>query len=158
MLEDDVLIHATAVSLQGCGLLIKGPSGSGKSDLALRLLRVGGELIADDQVILKAEEGHLIASAPHNLRGLCEVRGLGIINLKFKGEHPIDYVIHLKPISEIARYPLNPVFENIKGIQLPVIELNAFEASVIDKVLILVEHNNTKKQVSGMPTKAVIPA
>ena len=59
-----MLVHATCVALDGAGVLLRGPSGSGKSDLALRLIDGGARLVADDQVALSAEAGRLVARAP----------------------------------------------------------------------------------------------
>lgn len=73
-------IHATAVALgPGRGVLILGPSGSGKSSLALRLMALGAQLVADDRVELMAEGGGLNARAPAVLRGRIEARGVGIL-------------------------------------------------------------------------------
>lgn len=73
------LIHGTALVYKGRGLLIRGPSGSGKSILALRLMEQGGRLVADDQVFVSSRSGRLIATAPHEIKGLVELRGLGLI-------------------------------------------------------------------------------
>ena len=72
------LLHATAISINGQAVLLIGPPGSGKSDLALRLIDRGALLIADDQVALTEVDGVLHASAPAATAGLIEVRGLGI--------------------------------------------------------------------------------
>ena len=75
--------YATCVKLKNKGILIFGDSGSGKSDLALRLIyRHKATLVADDRVNLRSEKGKLIASAPKILKNLLEVRGLGIIKMK----------------------------------------------------------------------------
>lgn len=73
-------IHATAVALDADrGVLITGPSGSGKSELALRLMAFGARLVADDRVDLRVADGHLIASCPAPLVGMIEMRGIGIL-------------------------------------------------------------------------------
>lgn len=73
------LLHAGCVALEGRGLLILGPSGVGKSALALELMAFGARLIADDQVLLAAEQGRLIARAPDPISGLIEARGVGLL-------------------------------------------------------------------------------
>src|ERR1700760_1504181 len=70
-------MHGSCVSRNEDAVLILGPSASGKSDLVLRLLSRGFDLVADDQVDI--DDG--IASCPPALAGLLEVRGLGIVRL-----------------------------------------------------------------------------
>jgi HPr kinase/phosphorylase len=72
--------HASCVALDGRGLLIIGPSGSGKSALALQLLALGALLVADDQCLLTLRGMKVIASCPPPLRGLIEARGLGLLH------------------------------------------------------------------------------
>lgn len=74
-------VHASCVSLADGGVLIRGRPGSGKSDLALRLIDGGGRLVADDQVLIERRGPDLIARAPVRLHGLIEVRGIGILEL-----------------------------------------------------------------------------
>lgn len=75
-------IHASAVALDGRGLLILGPSGAGKSSLALQMMAWGAELVADDRVVLTVADGALWASAPAPLSGLIEARGVGILSAR----------------------------------------------------------------------------
>lgn len=82
-------IHATCVALGGAGVLLLGESGAGKSDLALRLIDGGAALVADDRVLLSAHKGILFARAPQTIRGLMEVRGLGILEMPTKEAAPI---------------------------------------------------------------------
>lgn len=71
--------HATAVAIGGAGVAIAGPPGSGKSDLALRLIDRGASLIADDRVIVTRRDAALWLSAPTTIAGRIEVRGIGIV-------------------------------------------------------------------------------
>lgn len=73
-------LHGSCVSRNGDAILLIGPPGSGKSDLALRLLARGFDLVADDQVDII--DG--IASCPTSLQGLLEARGLGIVRLPYR--------------------------------------------------------------------------
>lgn len=74
------MIHASAVAVDGRGLLITGASGSGKSSLALEMMALGADLVADDRVeVRRHPEGGLILSAPETIRGLIEARGLGLL-------------------------------------------------------------------------------
>jgi serine kinase of HPr protein (carbohydrate metabolism regulator) len=87
-------IHATCISLEGLGFLLRGPSGIGKSDLALRMMEYNSQLIADDRVDLTLEGGILIAQAPTCLRGLLEVRGVGVIEVPYSNSIQILGIIN----------------------------------------------------------------
>ena len=127
-------IHASCVCIKNKGILIIGPSGSGKSDLTLRLIaEFGAKLVADDRVNIKASQDKLIASAPKILRGLLEVRGIGIIKIKNKLSTKIDLVIDLIS-TKSERLPENQNY-NICDINIPLYRLNAFESSTPAKVL-----------------------
>ena len=84
-------LHASCAAREGHGVLLLGPSGSGKSDLLLRLLDRGFELVADDRVDL--ERG--IASAPAAVAGLLEVRGLGLVKLPHLASAPVALAVAL---------------------------------------------------------------
>ena len=85
----------TCVAVDGRGVLLRGPSGAGKSDLALRLIDRGAELVADDRVALVSSAGVLTASAPPALRGLMEVRGLGVFRLPYRTSVQLSLVADL---------------------------------------------------------------
>lgn len=72
-------LHATCVAVEGRGVLITGPSGSGKSGLALALMAHGARLVADDRVTLSLADGTLWATCPPAIRGMIEARGLGLL-------------------------------------------------------------------------------
>ena len=74
-------LHGTCLARRGRCVLLRGASGSGKSDLALRFLDRFADawLIADDRVLLEARHGALYPAAPAPLHGLLEVRGLGLV-------------------------------------------------------------------------------
>ena len=90
-----VRLHATCVALAGAGVLLLGRSGSGKSDLALRLIDAGAGLVADDQVLVEARGGRLYGRAPPALAGLLEVRGLGLVRLPFSAEAALAVAVEL---------------------------------------------------------------
>jgi HPr kinase/phosphorylase len=74
------ILHASCVAVDGRGLLILGPSGSGKSALAIRLIALGAQLVSDDRTVVTATIDRLVASCPNpSLRGLIEARGIGIL-------------------------------------------------------------------------------
>jgi HPr kinase/phosphorylase len=87
--------HGTCVAVDGRGLLILGPSGVGKSTLALRLLSLGAALVADDRTELSVEAGRLIARCPAPLRGLIEARGLGILRAPVAEQADVALVVDL---------------------------------------------------------------
>ncbi len=101
-------IHATAVAIRDSGILIRGPSGSGKSSLALALMATGeprARLVADDRVVLTAKDGTLYASSPETIAGLLEVRGLGIIRRPYVSPIAIRLVVDLVPLADAPRMP-----------------------------------------------------
>ncbi len=125
-------IHATAVLAGALGILIRGPSGSGKSSLARDILcepqRFGvsfGCLVADDRVFLRPCNGRLLARAPENLRGLLEQRGFGITQWGYEQEAVIDLVVDLEsPIAQ--RIPSNEGFSlELEGLKLPHLAIGA---------------------------------
>jgi len=100
-----MLLHATCVSFEKKGVLLQGPSGIGKSDLALRLIETGGVLVADDQVDLSAKAGNLLANAPEALLGKLEVRGLGIIEFPTTQNIPVKIIVDLVQRERVPRFP-----------------------------------------------------
>lgn len=101
---DTGTIHASCVAVDGRGLLILGPSGSGKSSLALRLMAHGARLVADDRCLVQPRDGRLIASSPPALSGLIEARGLGILRADPLAEAPLVLAVDLGQ-SETERLP-----------------------------------------------------
>lgn len=125
------LTHATTVAIRGRGVLISGPSGSGKSDLALRLIDRGGALVSDDQTLLRVEAGQVIVSAPATIAGMLEVRGLGIVPVAQAQEAPLRLCVALGDAEE--RLP-GPRTREVMGVKLPEIVLDPRPASAPIKV------------------------
>ena len=98
-------LHATCIVVEGTGVLLRGPSGSGKSDLALRLIDQGATLVADDQVLLRMQDGQVLAEPPEILAGLLEVRGLGILPFVHRAPAPVGLVIDLVEPADVERMP-----------------------------------------------------
>lgn len=132
-----LLVHATCIDVAGAGVLLRGPSGSGKSDLALRLIDEGAVLVADDQVKLHRDGAGLSATAPPVLAGLLEVRGLGLMRLPVALSCPVRLVIDLEPVAEIERLPSEQSCDYL-GVCLPLFRLAPFEASAVAKVRLAV--------------------
>jgi HPr kinase/phosphorylase len=130
---DTLLVHATAIAIEGVAILLRGPSGSGKSDLALRLIDGGARLIADDQALLRRADNQVFVRAPTEIAGLIEVRGVGILRVDLISEAPIALVADLVPSTQIERIPDNR-FEKVLGLAIPLITLAPFEASAPAKL------------------------
>lgn len=92
---DIVNLHASCVTLNGRGLLIIGPSGSGKSALALQLMAFGAKLVADDRTDVIRRDGGLIVRSPSILSGLIEARGVGILHAETVAEASLVLIVDL---------------------------------------------------------------
>lgn len=130
-------IHASCVAVDGRAILLRGPSGSGKSDLALRLIEAGAFLVADDQVVLEAVGGVLFANPPEPLAGMIEVRGIGIIEDQPWQGAPVALVIDLVEPDRVERLP-EPQTCVLEGVELPCLSLAAFEASASAKIRVAI--------------------
>lgn len=126
-------IHGTVVDIDGEGVLLRGPSGSGKSDLALRLIDGGAALVADDRVVLVENAGTIAASAPEPAAGKLEVRGLGIAKLPHSARTSLSLVVDLVEPGRVERLP-KAAETVLLGVALPVLNLAPFEASAPAKV------------------------
>jgi HPr kinase/phosphorylase len=131
-----LLVHATAVALDGSAILIRGPSGAGKSDLALRLIDGGARLVADDQSELVRRGERIIVRAPPALAGLIEIRGLGIIRLEALPEAPLGLIADISAPAAIERLPARTAAEEVLGIAVPLVAVAPFEASAAAKLRI----------------------
>src|SRR5207302_5769467 len=87
-----LLLHATAVAIDGCAVLLRGVSGSGKSDLALRLIDAGARLVADDQSELHRQGETIVVRSPPAIAGLIEVRGVGLVRVDPWAEAPVGLI------------------------------------------------------------------
>ena len=135
-------IHASTVSLDGRAVLITGPSGSGKSDLTLRLLDRGFVLVSDDQTIVKKTGTRLTASAPPTIRGKLEIRGVGIVTMEQIDDQPVALVVELT--SEIQRLPDDSRERPVLGVPVPLISVDAMTASAASKVALALDRLGLK--------------
>ena len=126
-------VHATCVDIDGLGVLLRGPSGSGKSDLALRLIDAGAQLVSDDYTVLEVRGDRLIGTAPQSIKGMLEVRGVGILPMPVKARSVIAMVADLVTDGEIERLP-DPDAAVIDGVVVPRIQVAPFEISAAAKV------------------------
>lgn len=133
-----VQAYATCVEIAGAGVLLRGPSGSGKSDLALRLIEGGALLVADDRTDLHVEDGRLIACAPAPIAGRMEVRGLGIIDVACAERTKVTLVVDLVAPEAVDRLPDAQCCTYL-GREVPRLALAAFEASAPAKIRLAVQ-------------------
>ena len=136
-----LLIHATAVAIDTAAgrraVLLRGPSGSGKSDLGLRLIDAGARLVADDQSELYRKGASVVVRSPRPIAGLIEVRGVGIIRVEPLAEAQVGLIVDLVSPEvapeAIERLPGRPI-ERLLEVDLPCIRVAPFEASAAAKV------------------------
>lgn len=131
-------LHATAVALPLPGgdygaVILRGPAGAGKSDLALRLIESGAVLVADDQVLLRRDDGGIRVRPPAALEGLMELRGQGIRKFPHLSDVPLLLVVDLVDPTSLERMP-DPARVTILEESLPHLNAAAFEASAAAKV------------------------
>jgi serine kinase of HPr protein (carbohydrate metabolism regulator) len=133
------------VALGRTAALLRGPPGSGKSDLALRFLFLARRgpaaleaptLVADDQVLVARDGTRLLASAPDSIRGKMEVRGVAIVEVKSLAEAELALVVDLVPAHEVERLPEEDARACILGVDLPLVRLSPWEASAPIKLAI----------------------
>ncbi|MEI6560332.1 MAG: HPr kinase/phosphatase C-terminal domain-containing protein [Rhodospirillaceae bacterium] len=126
-------IHGTSVLISGAGVLLRGKSGAGKSDLALRLIDRGAVLIADDRVEVRVDHGKVMASAPATLAGLLEVRGVGLMRVPFAPAGEVHLVVDLVTPETVERLP-EAEWTALAETRLPRLALAPFEASAPAKI------------------------
>jgi serine kinase of HPr protein (carbohydrate metabolism regulator) len=124
-------LHATAVAIGGVAVLIEGPSGSGKSDLALRLIDRGAVLISDDQTLLIRAGSRLLARPPQTIAGKLEVRGVGILSMPHVADIPVAMLVTLQ--DQVQRMPDRRI-RRIAGIDVPEVAIEPFHSSAPIKI------------------------
>ena len=135
-------IYANSVNINGFGILIRGVSGCGKSDLSLRLIHMGSGLISDDQTIaIKNNNDIIILNAPETIAGKIEIRGFGILNIAYDKDIALRLIVDLLPVDQIERMPMQN-YDIILGVKIPVLQLNSFEISAVEKIHIILSSLN----------------
>lgn len=137
-----MLTHATALELNGQNILLRGDSGAGKSDLALRLLARGAKLIGDDYVTIQSLGGQVFISAVPELHGMLEVRGVGIIYvsevLPLDTPYPLALVVDLVGRDQVPRMPdEKDALVEIEGVPVRRLALHAFDPSTELKIALV---------------------
>jgi HPr kinase/phosphorylase len=132
-----VIVPGTCVALGQKAALLRGGSGAGKSDLALRFIALASDkdlqpsLVADDQVVVEPSgDAGLVVSPPTPLAGKIEIRGLGIVEVPHLAEARLVLAVDLVRPEEVPRMPADPPESTeIAGKRIPLLRLSAFEPS-----------------------------
>jgi len=126
--------HGSMVDVQGIGVLVVGPSGSGKSESVIGLLQRGASLVADDAVRLRLnEDREVVGTSPEITRSKIEVRGLGILDVarlfgvgSVRLSKRLDLIVHLKigvELHELERVGADVRTEDMLGLPIPSVDL-----------------------------------
>jgi serine kinase of HPr protein (carbohydrate metabolism regulator) len=144
-------LHATGVVVGHRGMIVTGPSGSGKSSLALELVvrsRLSGRfacLIADDQLFVSVHNGKLVVAAPEPIAGLAEIRGHGVAPIDYEPRAVIDLVVELTSPEQAPRHRRD-VTRTVEGVVLPCLELPMRDtAGSVRAVLARLERFDTRQ-------------
>ena len=128
------IVHGTAIALEDKGVLLIGPSGSGKSDLALRLIDSGATLISDDQIICERRNDEIFLFPHKKINGLIEVRGVGIIKVPYIENVKLKMIVQLIN-KQPERIPVKEE-KNFLNLKIKFIKIIGKEASSTAKVKI----------------------
>jgi len=142
MVPTSLRIDGVAVAIDSQAVILRGPSGSGRSDLALRLIDEGAQLISDEQVELHREGERLLvgipAAMPAELRGVIEARGVGLVAVPHVDRFmPLAWVIDMASAAEIERMPAAETAEYL-GVAAPLLKLDPFAVSATAKLRLAV--------------------
>jgi HPr kinase/phosphorylase len=130
-------VHATCIAIGTRGVMLIGGSGTGKSDLALRLIDRGAVLVADDRCELQVQGGVPLCRPPEVLAGKIEVRGLGIMERPWTA--PIPVMLAVRLVDRYERMPDEGMIEMVAGQHVPAIKISAFETSAAIKIEMALE-------------------
>jgi serine kinase of HPr protein (carbohydrate metabolism regulator) len=133
-------LHATSVAIEDNGVAIFGDPGSGKSDLALRLIDSGATLISDDITVFSKLEKNINLFGIENTKGLLEVREVGIITVPYVEGIKLKLVVRLT-YKVIERIPKKNQI-NLLGLKFPKLEINGKNSSSVAKVKVKLNEIN----------------
>lgn len=134
MTGPSLLLHATCVALDGQAVLLAGTAGVGKTDVALRLMDHGGQLVSDDQTALCVTGGVLLAAPPAPIAGLIELRHVGLLRMPFVTDIPVRLYVEL--VAQDAPLERLPPAAIISFLDCPVrrLKLPGYAASTPAKI------------------------
>lgn len=133
-----IQVHGTGLILDGVGVLLRGPSGTGKSDLALRLIDGGAQLVSDDQTMLENESGRLRMTTNAVLEGLLEVRGVGIFPVPSSQNATLGLVVDLLgPKDRVERMP-EKEYAEFMGVRVRRLRMHGYMASAPAKIRMMI--------------------
>jgi HPr kinase/phosphorylase len=138
-----LFIHGTCVVVKQKGVLICGKPGAGKSTLALQLIDRGAILVADDQTRLTLEEGKVMAQPPASLKGLMEVRGVGICDFPYQAKSALGLCVEIVEDENLDRLP-DPIFQEYLGLKISLLRLQKSDPLGALKVELKVSNNIAK--------------
>ena len=140
-------MHASFVLWRNKGILFRGKSGSGKSELALKFIEnKGAVLVADDVVVFKMRQNRLIGEAPQNIKGLLEIRNVGISRYDFVNEAEVGLLVNLVSSKENLERLTKNKTENILGVEIPAIDLYAEDTTILEKIIVKLRDNLLKTE------------
>lgn len=156
--ELPVRVHATTIALEGSAAVIRGASGSGKSDLALRCMTMAPNalvetpvgLVADDYTELFLDGGTLGARPPVEIANLLEVRGVGLMEIEAVRNARVALVVDLAEADAIERMPMDKAQVDLVGFTVPAIRLCAKEASAPAKLLLALDFVRRNGHLPGV--------
>lgn len=142
MTATSMRIDGVAVAIDNQAVLLRGPSGSGRSDLALRLIDEGAKLISDEQVELHRDGDRLLvgvpAVMPPDLKGVIEARGVGLVSVPHVDRLvPLAWVVDMADAAAIERLPAAEAAEYL-GVTAPLLKLDPFAVSATAKLRLAV--------------------
>lgn len=151
-------LHGGLLSIYGKGVLIRGESGMGKSEIALELIKRGHLLVADDRVDCYRIHNKIVGKAPELLSGMLEIRGIGIINVarmfgvsSVLPKTQVDFQVNLemwKPDQDYDRVGIEEKkHENILGVDIPKIVVPVREGR---SMAVIIESAVTNYMLSEM--------
>lgn len=152
MSEAPFTVRGSCVAIGEAGVLLRGDSGCGKSDLALRLIDGGAMLVSDDYVAVRAEGERIVAAPPEPIRGLIELRGVGLLRVPYCENVALALVLDLLPSFRVSRHPERKTTQ-ISGVSLPLFAIAPLEASAPAKVRMLLNALNCDGFQADLPPK-----